>query len=141
MNRLAVPRLVPTTSVSESSYAVVCSSFYTNTFSIVPASWRVTRCTTVRTWRTFLRCLAIGKWIVAHWQMDMYGALTNFLTCFFRLSSSIATTSVYMHASKSNVSNYIDLTDIGTGVDSTIEYKPVKKEKKKSKRPKSTKIE
>ena len=116
---------------------LLCSSFYTNTFSIVPASWRVTRCTTARTWRTFLRCLAIGKWIVAHWQMDMYGALTNFLTCFFRLSSSIATTSVYMHASKSNVSNYIDLTDIDTGVDGTIEYKrviPIKKEKKKSKR-------
>ena len=35
-----------------------------------------------------------------------------------------------MHASKSNVSNYIDLTDIDTGLDSTIEYKPVKKEKK-----------
>ena len=113
---------------------LLCSSFYTNKFSIVPASWQVMRCTTARTWRTFLRCLAIGKWIVALWQMDMYGALTNFLTCFFRLSSSIATTSVYMHASKSNVSNYIDLTDIGTGVDSTIEYKPVKKEKKKSKR-------
>ena len=63
----------------------------------------------------------------------VHGVLTNFLSCFFGLSSSIATTSVYMHASKSNVSNYIDLTDIDTGFDRTIEYKPVKKEKKKSK--------
>ena len=71
---------------------------------------------------------------MALWQMDMYGGLTNFLTCFFRLSSSIATTSVYIHASKHNISNFIDLTDVSTGVDNTIEYKPVKKEKKKSKR-------
>jgi len=39
-----------------------------------------------------------------------------------------------MHASKKNVSNFIDLTDVGTGQDHTIEYKPVKKEKKKKKR-------
>ena len=36
-----------------------------------------------------------------------------------------------MHASKKNVSNFIDLTDVGTGLDHTIEYKPVKKEKKR----------
>jgi hypothetical protein len=60
--------------------------------------------------------------------------LANFITSFFIFYSSIATTSVYMHASKKNVSNFIDLTDVGTGLDHTIEYKPVKKEKKKKKR-------
>jgi hypothetical protein len=47
-----------------------------------------------------------------------------------------------MHASKKNVSNFIDLTDVGTGVDHTIEYKRViriKKEKKKSKRTRKSK--
>jgi hypothetical protein len=55
--------------------------------------------------------------------------------------SSIATTSVYMHASKKNVSNYIDLTDTITGFDNTIEYKRVmiKKEKKKTKRSRKSK--
>ena len=72
----------------------------------------------------------------------VHGALTNFITSFFIIYSSIATTSVYMHASKKNVSNFIDLTDVGTGVDHTIEYKRViriKKEKKKSKRTRKSK--
>ena len=71
----------------------------------------------------------------------VHGALTNFITCFFCLLSSIATTSVYMHASKKNVSNYIDLTDVDTGVDHTIQYKRVriKIKKKKSKRTRKSK--
>ena len=73
----------------------------------------------------------------------VHGPLTNFtITSFFIFYSSIATTSVYMHASKKNVSNFIDLTDVGTGVDHTIEYKRViriKKEKKKSKRTRKSK--
>ena len=71
----------------------------------------------------------------------VHGFLTNFdaRSSFKMLGhSSIATTSIYMHASqKNNVSNYIDLTNLDTGVDNTIEYKRViqiKKEKKKSKR-------
>ena len=72
-----------------------------------------------------------GSW---HFGTLAYGTLTNFITSFFIFYSSIATTSVYMHASKKNVSNFIDLTDVGTGLDHTIEYKPVKKEKKKKKR-------
>ncbi len=69
--------------------------------------------------------------------------LTNFdarSSCKMLGHSSIATTSIYMHASqKNNVSNYIDLTNLDTGVDNTIEYKRViqiKKEKKKSKKSK-----
>ena len=80
-----------------------------------------------------------GSW---HFGTLAYGTLTNFITSFFIFYSSIATTSVYMHASKKNVSNFIDLTDVGTGVDHTIEYKRViriKKEKKKSKRTRKSK--
>jgi hypothetical protein len=48
-----------------------------------------------------------------------------------------------MHASqKNNVSNYIDLTTLDTGVDNTIEYKRViqiKKEKKKSRKSRKSK--
>jgi hypothetical protein len=48
-----------------------------------------------------------------------------------------------MHASqKNNVSNYVDLTNLETGVDHTIEYKRViriKIKKKKSKRSRKSK--
>ena len=47
--------------------------------------------------------------------------------------SSIATTSVYLHSSKQNVSNYIDLSNVDTGVDDTIEYKFIKKLKRERK--------